>query len=133
MFSAITATQINVDLTILTANVAVIDTVVDALAVSVADLPTNTELTTALGDIPTNSELTTALSDLPTNSELTTALSDLPTNSELATALDPLPTAAENAAAVLAAAVLNPIDANVQEVNDVTLTGDGSTTPWGPA
>jgi hypothetical protein len=46
---------------------------------------------------------------------------------------DAIPTAAENAAEVLSAAAANPIDANVQEVNDVTLTGDGSTTPWGPA
>jgi hypothetical protein len=39
----------------------------------------------------------------------------------------------EIAAAVLAAATANPIDANVQEINDVALTGDGSATPWGPA
>lgn len=44
-----------------------------------------------------------------------------------------IPTAAENAAEVLSAATANPIDANIQEVNDVTLTGDGSITPWGPA
>lgn len=44
-----------------------------------------------------------------------------------------VPTAVQNAAAVLAAATSNPIDANIQEVNDVALTGDGSATPWGPA
>lgn len=38
----------------------------------------------------------------------------------------------EIAAAVLAAAVATPIDANVQKVNDVTLLGDGNLTPWGP-
>lgn len=38
----------------------------------------------------------------------------------------------EIAAAVLAAAAAAPIDANVQEINDVILTGDGSATPWGP-
>ena len=27
----------------------------------------------------------------------------------------------------------NDLDANVQKINDVTLTGNGSTTPWGPA
>ncbi len=27
----------------------------------------------------------------------------------------------------------NDLDANVQKVNDVALTGDGSATPWGPA
>lgn len=35
--------------------------------------------------------------------------------------------------AVLAAAAVAPIDANVKQVNDVTLEGDGSATPWGPA
>lgn len=54
-------------------------------------------------------------------------------SANLDTQLDALPTAAENATAVLSAAASNPIDANVQEVNDVTLTGDGSATPWGPA
>lgn len=54
-------------------------------------------------------------------------------SANLDTQLDTLPTAAENATAVLSAAASNPIDANVQEVNDVALTGDGSTTPWGPA
>lgn len=44
-----------------------------------------------------------------------------------------VPTAAQNATAVLAEATSNPIDANIQEVNDVALTGDGSATPWGPA
>jgi hypothetical protein len=28
--------------------------------------------------------------------------------------------------------VTNQVDANVQTVNDVALTGNGSTTPWGP-
>lgn len=51
----------------------------------------------------------------------------------LDTQLDALPTASENATAVLSAAASNPIDANVQEINDTALTGDGSTTPWGPA
>lgn len=40
----------------------------------------------------------------------------------------------EIAAAVLAAAQSNPIDANVQEVNDVAITGVGTSgNPWGPA
>jgi hypothetical protein len=38
----------------------------------------------------------------------------------------------EIAAAVLAAATANPIDANIQEINDVAVLGDGSATPWGP-
>lgn len=49
------------------------------------------------------------------------------------TQLAALPTDIENAAAVLSAANASPIDSNVKEVNDVTLTGDGSATPWGPA
>lgn len=43
------------------------------------------------------------------------------------------PTASQNATEVLNQASANPIDANVQQVNDVNLQGDGSTTPWGPA
>jgi hypothetical protein len=38
----------------------------------------------------------------------------------------------EIATAVLSAATSNPIDANIQEINDVTIVGDGSATPWGP-
>jgi hypothetical protein len=37
----------------------------------------------------------------------------------------------EIAAGVLSAATANPIDANVQEINDVTITGNGSGTPFG--
>jgi len=44
-----------------------------------------------------------------------------------------IPTAATVAAAVLSAADSNPIAANVKEVNDVALVGDGDATPWGPA
>lgn len=43
------------------------------------------------------------------------------------------PTAAANAAAVLAAAAATPVKANVKAVNDVTLDGNGSSIPWGPA
>jgi len=43
------------------------------------------------------------------------------------------PTAIEIAAAVLAAASVTPIAANIQKVNDVEVTGDGQTgTEWGP-
>lgn len=38
----------------------------------------------------------------------------------------------EIAAGVLAAATANPIDANIQEINDTTVIGDGAGTPWGP-
>lgn len=54
-------------------------------------------------------------------------------SANLDTQLAALPTAAENAAEVLSEAASTPIAANVKEVNDVALTGDGSTTPWGPA
>lgn len=37
----------------------------------------------------------------------------------------------EIAAAVLAAAVTTPIDANIQKINDVTITGNGAGTPFG--
>jgi hypothetical protein len=39
----------------------------------------------------------------------------------------------ELAAAVLAAAIVAPIEANIKQVNDVNITGDGNATPWGPA
>jgi len=39
----------------------------------------------------------------------------------------------EIASAVLTAAESTPIEANVKEINDTALTGDGSNTPWGPA
>lgn len=44
-----------------------------------------------------------------------------------------IPSASTIAAAVLTAAESAPIEANVTAVNDVTLTGDGSATAWGPA
>ncbi len=50
-----------------------------------------------------------------------------------AAAVGDIPTAAQNATALLAAAAAAPIAANVKKVNGVTLVGDGSATPWGPA
>lgn len=67
---------------------------------------------------------------------VTDALPDAGALTSLATAasIDALPTAAEVTTAVLAGAASTPIDANVKEVNDVALTGDGTSgTPWGPA
>lgn len=43
-----------------------------------------------------------------------------------------IPTASQIATETLNQASSNPIDSNVKQVNDVTLQGDGSTTPWGP-
>jgi len=55
-------------------------------------------------------------------------------SANLDTQLAALPTDTENAAAILAAAASNPIDANVQEVNDVTLAGTGVVSDkWRPA
>jgi hypothetical protein len=108
-----------------------LDTQLDAL-------PTAAELATALASaddavlaaIAALNNLSSAQAQTAAAAALTAY--DPPTKAELDTAVDALPTASENAAAVLAAATANPIDANVQEINDVTLVGDGSTTPWGP-
>lgn len=43
------------------------------------------------------------------------------------------PTASQIATETLSQAASNPIDSNVKQINDTTITGDGSTTPWGPA
>ena len=42
-------------------------------------------------------------------------------------------TAADIATETLTQAAADPIHANVEEINTVALTGDGSATPWGPA
>jgi hypothetical protein len=123
---------------------------------------TRTELTTELGRIDaavstraTPAQVATELGtyDAPTKAELDAAVATLATAANLAAAKvvvdaiklktdlipsDPaetsdIPSAATVAAAVLAAAASNPIDANVQEINDTALTGDGNSTPWGPA
>lgn len=41
--------------------------------------------------------------------------------------------ATEVADEVQTSAAANPLPANLKEINDVALTGDGSATPWGPA
>lgn len=43
------------------------------------------------------------------------------------------PTAGQNATAVLNAASADPINSNVKQINDTDVTGNGSSTPWGPA
>jgi hypothetical protein len=118
---------------------------------------TRTELTTELGRI--DAAVSTRATPAQVNTEADTAIADaaLATAANLATVAgyldteiaaikaktdliptDPaetsdIPSAATVAAAVLAAAASNPIDANVQEINDTALTGNGSSTPWGPA
>lgn len=94
---------------------------------------------TALGLASAN--LDTQLDALPTNAELTTALgaADDPVltaigalnNLSSAQVTAAVPTAVQNAAAVLAAAVSNPIDANVQEINDTEIVGNGVSPKFG--
>jgi hypothetical protein len=109
-----------------------LDTQLDAL-------PTNAELATALGtaDDATLAAIA-ALNNLSSAQVQTAAAAaltayDPPTKAEMDTAVDALPTAVENAAATLTAADANPIAANIKEVNNTEIVGDGSTTPWGPA
>jgi hypothetical protein len=79
------------------------------------------------------------------SANLDTQLGDLPTNAELATALGTADDAVLAAIAalnnlssaqvqtVIATVLSSGVDADVKKVNGVTLTGNGSTTPWGPA
>jgi len=95
----------------------------------------------AAWDAEVQSEVTDALNayDPPTRAEATsdansilTAVGDVPTNAELATALG---TAADAVLAQIALVkaktdsltftVANVLDANIQRINDVTITGDG--------
>lgn len=69
---------------------------------------------------------------------LNAAVGDVPTNAELATALGTaddavLAAVAAVPAAITSAAETTPIEVNVKKINDVTLTGDGVTTPIGAA
>jgi hypothetical protein len=92
------------------------------------DAEVQSEATDALNayDPPTRAELTT-----DTNSVLT-AVGDVPTNAELATALGTADDAVLAQIALVKAktdsltfTVANVLDANVQRINDVTITGDG--------
>ncbi len=114
-------------------NIAVSDGNLTLAAIASAVWANATRTLTAISD---SAGVTTLLTRITAALGIYTA-ADVRSSVGLATAnldtqLDALPTAAENAAAVLSAATANPIDANVQEVNDVTITGDGSATPWGP-
>jgi hypothetical protein len=108
-----------------------LDTQLDAL-------PTNAELTTALGTADDAVLAAIAALNNLSAAQVASALNtyDAPTKAEFDAAVALLATAANLAlvpAAVLTAAAANPIDANVQEINDTALTGDGNSTPWGPA
>lgn len=147
------STTIDLDATIQAAN----DARFDALDAAVADLPTNAELTTALGTaddaVLAQIALVKAQTDLlpsdPADASviagrfdtLDTSIADLPTNAELTTALASADDAVLAQVALVKAktdsltfTVAGEIDANIQSVNDVTVTGDGQTgTEWGPA
>jgi hypothetical protein len=108
-----------------------LDTQLDAL-------PTNAELTTALGTADDAVLAAIAALNNLSAAQVASALNtyDAPTKAEFDAAVALLATAANLAlvpAAVLTAADANPIAANVQEINDTALTGNGSSTPWGPA
>jgi uncharacterized membrane protein (DUF2068 family) len=93
-----------------------------------AAAPTASSIRAAVGLASAN--LDTQIGDLPTNAELAT--SQAAADDATLAAIAARPSAAAIATAVLAAATANPIDANLQEINDVVLTGDGSSIPWGP-
>jgi hypothetical protein len=129
----------------------------DAVLTAIGDLPTNAELATALGTaddaVLAQIALVKAQTDLipsdPADASviagrfdtLDTSIADLPTNAELTTALGTADDAVLAQIALVKAktdsltfTVAGEIDANIQSVNDVTVTGDGQTgTEWGPA
>jgi len=89
-------------------------------------------LDTQLDAIPTNADLATALSGLNDLNAADVRAAIGLASANLDTQLDGLPTASETAVAVAVAAAASPIAANIKQVNDVTVNGDGASTPWGP-
>lgn len=84
-------------------------------------------------------DLDTQLATLPTAAEIRTEIDsnstklDVATSTRLATSGYTAPDNAGIAAAVLSAAQTTPIQANIKKVNDITVTGSGTTPdPWGP-
>lgn len=100
----------------------------DAAGVRSAVGLASANLDTQIGDVPTNAELTTALGTA--DDAVLAAIAAL-NNISSAQVTAAVPTAVQNAAAVLAAATANPIDANVQEINDVAVTGNGVSPKFG--
>jgi hypothetical protein len=154
--NAITAAKLDPDVTTeLQAGLAT-SAAVATLQTSVDDLPTNAELTTALGTaddaVLAQIALVKAQTDLlpsdPADASviagrfdtLDTSIADLPTNAELATALGTADDAVLAQIALVKAktdsltfTVAGEIDANIQSVNDVTVTGTGAVgDEWGP-
>jgi hypothetical protein len=152
--NAITAAKLDPDVTTeLQAGLATATALATAQT-SIDDLPTNAELATALGTaddaVLAQVALVKAKTDLipsdPADASdiaarfttLDSAVADLPTNAELATALGTADDAVLTQVALVKAktdsltfTVAGKVDANIQAVNDVTVTGTGTTAdPW---
>lgn len=111
----------------------------DTLDTSIADLPTNAELTTALAGADDAVLAAIAalnnLSAAQVNAEVDTAISDaaLATAANLAT-VDTVVDAIKAKTDSLTFTVAGQVDANVQYVNDAAITGTGASgDEWGPA
>jgi hypothetical protein len=98
-------------------------------------------LDTQIGTLATAANLATVASYIDTEiTTLQTSVDDLPTNAELATALGTADDAVLVQVALVKAktdgltfTVAGVLDANIQYVNDVQITGNGQTgTEWGP-
>lgn len=94
-----------------------------------ADIATRASQT-SVDDLPTNAELMTALASA--DDAVLTAVADLPTNAELATALATVDDTILTQIALVKAktdgltfTVAGVVDANIQRINDVTITGNG--------
>lgn len=107
-----------------------LDTEIPALTTAVADLPTNAELTTALGTADDAVLAAIAalnnLSAAQVNAEVDTAIVDaaLATAANLAT-VDNVVDAIKAKTDSLTFTSAGIVDANVQQINDVEITGDG--------
>jgi hypothetical protein len=138
----LSAAQVNAEVDTALADVGLTTTITNRIDAAVSTRATPAQVATELGtyDAPTKAELDAAVALLATAANLAAAkvvVDAIKVKTDLIPT-DPaetsdIPSAATVAAAVLAAAASNPIDANVQEINDTALTGDGNSTPWGPA
>ena len=110
---------------------------------SLDDIPTNAELTAALGTaddavLSALTTLATSIDALPTNAELSTALGTaddavLAAIATLQTYVDTEVAAIKAKTDSLTFTVAGQVDANIQYVNDVQVTGNGETgDEWGP-
>jgi hypothetical protein len=117
-----------------------LDLIVDAINAKTTNLPSDpADASVIAGRFDT---LDTSVADLPTNAELTTALGTaddavltaISTVSGKVDTVDTVVDAIKLKTDPLTYTVANVLDANIQYVNDVAVTGDGQTgTEWGPA